>query len=221
MIKNKENKSKKIERSIEYLPYFAIDSLMPIEKNRNFLKVLFYRLSKRNRIIPLKRGIYVSKSFVENIERKNIISEYSEFIANIIYSPSYLSLEYTLEKYGILTESVNSFTLVTEKKTNKFLNHFGNFNYHHIKKKLFNGFKIRKKENFLIAEASLAKALFDFLYFRKNILFNEKQIDELRLNLDNLTKKDIKELEKYIKLEKSKKMRMIFDYLIKNQIWKK
>lgn len=217
MIKNKENKSKKIEMSVENLPYFTIDSLMPIEKNKDYLKVLFYRLSKRNRIVSLKRGIYASKIFIENMERKNTINEYSEFVANIIYAPSYLSLEYTLGKYGILTESVSCFTLVTEKKTNKFLNHFGNFNYYHIKKELFNGFKIRKKENFLIAEASLAKALFDFLYFRKNILFNEKQIDELRLNLDNLNRKDFKELEKYIKLEKSKKMKKVFDYLIKSK----
>ena len=132
-----------------------------------------------------------------------------------MYEPSYLSMEYTLEKYGVLTETTRSFTLVTKKKTQRFSNDFGIFKYYHLQKKLFQGFKITRKNDFIIAEASLAKALFDFLYFRKNILFNEKQLDELRLNLDNLNKKDFKELEKYIKLEKSKKMRIIFDYLIK------
>jgi predicted transcriptional regulator of viral defense system len=215
MSKSKIIKSKQIEKVVKTLPFFTIDSLMPIEKNKDYLKVLFYRLSKRGKIIPLKRGLYTSSFFLENIEKKNIAGEYSEFIANIIYEPSYLSLEYVLEKYGTLTETVNSFTLVTEKKTNKFFNDFGIFNYYHIKKELFNGFKIVKKNNFLIAEASLAKALFDFLYFRKNILLVEKQIEELRLNMDSVSKKDFKEFKKYVEIEGSKKMKKIFDYLIK------
>ena len=182
MSENSIIKSKQIEKTIKNLPFFTIDSLMPIEKDRHYLKVLFYRLAKQGKIIPLKRGLYTSNFFLENVEKKNIIEEYSEFIANIIYKPSYLSLEYILEKYGVLTETVHSFTLVTEKKTNKFFNKLGTFNYYHIKKELFTGFNIVKKDIFLIAEASLAKALFDFLYFRKNILSTREQIEELRLN---------------------------------------
>ena len=71
------------------------------------------------------------------------------------------------------------------------------------------------KGDFFVAEATLAKAMFDFLYFRKNILSSDEQIDELRLNLDSFARKDIRELEKYVNLEKSKKMREIFNYLMK------
>lgn len=211
----KKNKSKKIEEAVKHLPYFTISDLAPVEKKKDYLKVLFYRLSKRGKIKSLKRGMYVSENFLESINRKNAINEYSEFIGNIIYKPSYLSLEYVLEKYGVLSESVNSFTLVSEKKTERISNYLGIFKYYKIKEILFAGFKIRKKGDFLIAEATLAKALFDFLYFRKNILFSDKQIDELRLNLDSFAEKDFKELEKYVNLEKSKKMKAIFDYLIK------
>ena len=215
MSENSIIKSKQIEKTIKNLPFFTIDSLMPIEKDRHYLKVLFYRLAKQGKIIPLKRGLYTSNFFLENVEKKNIIEEYSEFIANIIYKPSYLSLEYILEKYGVLTETVHSFTLVTEKKTNKFFNKLGTFNYYHIKKELFTGFNIVKKDIFLIAEATLAKALFDFLYFRKNILSTREQIEELRLNMESVKKKDCREIKKYVEIEGSKKMEKIFDYLIK------
>lgn len=215
MNKTKIIKSRLIAKAVESLPYFTVNSLTVIEKNKAYLRVLFYRLSQRNKVIQLKRGTYASSVFLDNVEKKNIVGEYSEFIANILYKSSYLSLEYVLEKYGLLTETVSSFTLVTEKKTSKFSNNLGIFKYYHIRKALFNGFKIIKKENFLIAEASLAKALFDFLYFRKNILSTKKQVEELRLNMDNFSQKDFKELKRYIKLEKSKKMKVIFDYLFK------
>jgi predicted transcriptional regulator of viral defense system len=215
LIIKKFNKSEKIKETVKNLPYFSIADLAPLEKNRNYLKVLFYRLSKRGEIKSLKRGIYVSKNFLENVQRKNFFDEYCEFVGNIIYEPSYLSLEYVLEKYGVMSEAVNSFTLVCEKKTKRLSNYLGIFKYYSIKKELFVGFKIKKKNGFSIAEATLAKALFDFLYFRKNILFSVKQIDELRLNLDNCTKKDLKELKYYVDLEKSKKMKDIFEYLTK------
>ena len=185
----------------------------PLEKDGNYLKVMLYRFSKRGIIKSLKRGLYVSVKFLENVEKMNFIGEYAEFIGNIIYEPSYLSSEYVLEKYGVLSESVSSITLVSTKKTNKLSNHLGIFKYYKIKEDLFTGFRVKKKGDFLVAEATPAKALFDFLYFRKNILSPGSRIDELRLNLDSLTKKDLKELEKYVNLEKSKKMKEIFDYL--------
>ena len=214
----RKNKSSKIREAIEKLPYFTIDDLMPIEKDRNYLKILLYRFSKNGTVRSLKRGIYVSKNFLDNINKKNSISRYVEFVGNIIYEPSYLSLEYVLEKYGVMSESVNSYTLVSKKKTNKFSNHLGIFKYYNIKEELFTGFEINKSGDFLIAEATCAKALFDFLYFRKNILFSAEQIDELRLNLDSFAKKDFKELEEYVYLEKSKKMRKIFNYLTKKDL---
>ncbi len=215
MNNSKKTKSKLIEEAVDSLPYFAIDDLTPIEKNKDYLKILLHRSIKRGDIIALKRGMYTSHSFLGKVEKKNIIKEYYEFIANIVYKPSYLSLEYVLEKHGILTETVKSFTLVAKKKTFKLTNALGVFKYYHIKEKLFNGFKITKKENFLIAEASLAKALFDFLYFRKNILSTEEQIAELRLNMNNFSQSDFKELGKYIKLEGSQRMETIFTYLVR------
>jgi predicted transcriptional regulator of viral defense system len=210
-----ENKSAEIKKAVEKLPFFEISDISPLNNDKNFLKVLFYRLSKKKELHSLKKGFYASDKFIENMKREGLLSAYVEFVGNVIYRPSYLSLEYVLEKYGVLSEAVNSITLVSEKRTNKFSNDLGSFTYRKIKKPLFLGFEIKQKGGFLIAEATLAKAMFDFLYFRKNILSSISQIEELRLNLDNFSKKDFKELEMYVKLEKSKKMREIFNILIK------
>jgi predicted transcriptional regulator of viral defense system len=211
----KENKSKKIFEAIKKLPYFATESLAPMEKDANYLRVLFYRLAKRGKIFSLKRGLYASEEFFANILKNNQLNNYTEFIGHIIYGPSYLSLEYVLEKYGVLSEAVHALTLVTKKKTNDFSNRLGNFRYYHLKEELFIGFGISSKDGFSLAEASLAKALFDFLYLRKDALFNKDQFKELRLNLENITKKDIRELREFVYLEKSKRMKEIFNFLIK------
>jgi predicted transcriptional regulator of viral defense system len=210
-----ENKIDRIRRGIENLPYFSIDDLATVNTDKDYLKKTLSRLIEKGEIVSLKRGMYVSKIYLEEVNRKNKFNDYSEFIGNIVYDPSYLSTEYVLEKYGVLSEGVVTLTSVSIKKTNKFSNDLGVFKYFNIKEKLFTGFEIKTKGDFLIAEASLAKALFDFLYYRKNILFTEDQIDELRLNLDVLTKKDFVEMKEYIVRDNSKRMQKIFNYLIK------
>jgi hypothetical protein len=66
------------------------------------------------------------------------ITHYKEFIAsNLIYNPSYLSMEYVLFENNIITENVYNFTLVTTNKTAKFKNKFGNFVYKSLKESFF------------------------------------------------------------------------------------
>lgn len=213
--------NKKTEVIISYLkdlPYFSIDDILPIEKNKVYLRIFLSRYVKSGKIIRLKKGIYATKEYIDEIEKKGIYSYYLEFVSNILYSNSYLSLEYILSQYNIITEFTTNFTSVSTNKTKFFFNKLGKFFYHKIKKELFFGFEIYKEGNFTILKATKSKALFDFLYLRKNILNNEKSIEELRLNLTNLTKKDIKELERYVNFEKSLKMENIFKYILK--LWK-
>ena len=62
--------------------------------------------------------------------------------------------------------------------------------------------------------ATKVKALFDFLYLRKNILPNRESVKELRLNIENMNNTDIRELKKYITLEGTKKLKTIENYLL-------
>lgn len=197
------------------LPYFSLDNLSAVEKDKNYLKVLFSRYSKAGKIIRLKKGLYVAKEYIEEAKKNGAFSSYLEFLANILYRPSYLSIDYILYEYNILTEVPINYTLVTKKKTANFSNEFGNFFYHNIKENLFFGFDEIKVGELAVLKATKAKALFDFIYFRKNSILGKKSADELRLNLSGINKADKKELEIYIKLERSKKMKEIFNYLFK------
>ncbi|MBU3925368.1 hypothetical protein KKB43_03020 [Patescibacteria group bacterium] len=212
MRNNTNSKIKEIFSLVKSLPYFGFDNLAGIEKNRVYLKILFYRYKKAGKLIGLKKGVYVSREYIDKIEKSGTVGFYAEFIANILYIPSYLSLEYVLYEHNILTEIPVNITSISKNKTARFSNEFGNFLYHKIKSDLFTGFTIVKKGDFIIFKATKAKALFDFLYFRKNLIMDRKAFLELRLNLENLNKKDLSELKKYINIEGSKKMKEILSY---------
>ena len=210
-----EFKSRKIISLAEKLPYLTFDDLSPIENDRNYLKVLFYRYIKNNQVLRLKRGLYTTKKYIDDLQKANIFSYYLEFLANILYQPSYLSLDYILYSHNLLTELPTNFTSITKKKTNTFSNKLGNFIYHKIKDELFCGFKIVKEAEFAISRATKAKALFDFLYLRKNLLINKRAVKELRLNLNNFNKVDLEEFKRYLKIENSKRMKKIFNCLFR------
>lgn len=195
------------------LPYFGFSNLATIEFNKTYLKIFLSRYEKKNKLIRLKRALYVTKEYIDEIQKNNTFSSYVEFIANILYQPSYLSLDYILYKHNILTEVPKNFTSVTKKKTISFSNKLGNFFYHKIKDNLFYGFEIAKEGDYTVLRATKAKALFDFLYLRKNNLANRESVKELRLNIENFIDKEKKEIKKYIKIEGSEKMKQIFNYL--------
>jgi predicted transcriptional regulator of viral defense system len=85
-------------------------------------------------------------------------------IANVLYQPSYISLEYALNFYGLIPEAVSDVTSVSTRKTAVFINELGTFRYQHIDPGAFRGFKkVGEGQNaFFMAEAE--KAVVDFLY---------------------------------------------------------
>lgn len=197
------------------LPYFSINSLVGLENNRNNLKITLSRFAKKGKLVRLKKGLYIAKTKLDEIKLAGSLGAYSEAIASRLYSPSYLSLEYVLYEHNLLTELPINFTSVTTNKTSHLKNSFGNYYYHSIKENLLCGFDVIKKNGFDILKASKTKALFDYLYFRKNILLNKETVDELRLNTENLSARDIKELKKYCSLDDTKKMKAIFNHIFK------
>lgn len=214
-IMRNEKKSEKIVNLVEKLPIIRIDNLGISDIKKDYLRVILSRKTKRGEFIRLKKGIYTSKKFIETSKNRGEYSDFIEFLASEIYAPSYLSLDYILYKNNILTEIPKNFTLVTKNKTANFSNDFGNFFYHKIKDNLFLGFDTVKKGNFLIYKAVKIKALFDFLYLRKNLLGCKTAIDELRLNLEDISEKEKKELFNYVKMEGSIAMKNIYSNLFK------
>lgn len=81
-----------------------------------------------------------------------------------------------------------------------------------MKKELFCGFEQKVYNNNIYLEALKAKALFDYIYLRKNnfINFSMQELLDMRLKTDEITKKDLKELEKYVKLSQNYKMKIFY-----------
>lgn len=199
-------RAQKIMALAAKMPYFGLESLSSIEKNKEYLKIVLSRYEHKGRLIRLKKGLYVSADYLNTLEKKDLLSFYTEFAANLIYSPSYLSLEYILYEHNILSEVPKNFTSISLKKTVHLKNNLGDFFYHKITQKLFLGFNSFSRGDFVVFKASRAKALFDYLYLRQDLLINPEAIEELRLNLNNLSKNDLREFKKYLKIEGSKKM---------------
>ncbi|MBU2578530.1 hypothetical protein KKA09_00160 [Patescibacteria group bacterium] len=195
-----------IFKKFEELPCFTKANLRLFQDNSDFsFDKNIQNWIKKGLIKKLKNGLYVTEKYILKEKEPTL---YQEFIANKLLRPSYLSGEYVLQKYNILTEAIYGLTSITSKTTRGFENFFGVFRYYNLKKELFLGFKEINFGKFKILIASKAKSLFDFVYLKKNNFqeFSTKEIEEMRLNLDEINKKDLEELLKYINLSKNKKM---------------
>jgi len=216
MRNSRNSKISKIIEVAKQLPVFTLDDLASVETNRKYLSILLSRYVKSGKVVRLKKGMYVTRDYLDQVDKPGRSIIYAEFISGILYEPSYLSLEYVLHQHGVITEMPTAITIVARKKTASFKTPFGTCQYHSIKPLIFTGFTSKRDGDYLIFRASLAKALFDFLYFRKNNLINEKIIAELRLNLEVFHENDKRELRRYIELEGSIRMKNIFKILWKN-----
>lgn len=213
-MRNGKKRSKTIIELVEKLPVFTFNDFLGVEESRSYLRMVLHRYEKRGKLLRLKKGIYTNTAYIERLKNRGEMEVFTDFIANFIYSPSYLSLETILYRHNLLTEIPVNLTSVSKNKTAFFTNKLGNFIYHTIKPSLFCGFELSEESGFSIMRATKAKAMFDFLYLRKNILPNKEAVRELRLNKENLSRDDIKELNKHVALEGSKKLKIILSYLL-------
>ncbi len=201
---------------ISNLSYFDTTTLTLIypDLSKNSLYSNIKRWLKRGKIIQIKRGMYVTKEYIDN---SGDLSSYKEFLANKIKYPSYLSLEYVLQKHSILSESVYAYTSITLKTKNEYENELGRYIYRSMTKDLFLGFTVKEVGEYVIKEATKAKALFDYLYLK---LYRVKDINKdnllgLRLNMDEFSKEELKEFDKYCNLAGQKKYKKLKSLIIK------
>ncbi len=137
------------------------------------------KLTKEGLFIRLKKGLYTLSTDMPSDEE----------IANALYKPSYISLEYALSYYNILPEMVYTVTSITTKPTRNFDANEKMFSYNTIKKEAFTGYNPIKRDDKIILMAEPEKAFVDYMYF---ISMNIKENND-RLNTINLDKKKIKE----------------------------
>jgi len=198
----------------ERLPYFTIKGFLQLAgeevSSEAHSRTALYRWIKAGYLIPVKRGVYMHHRFYE-LHRQE--PTFSLLVSAIVLPQSYLSLEYILQQYGILTEVTFPITAVTLKNTRTIVNPLGTFVYRHVQIGLYRGFSISEAYGVPYAQASLAKALFDYLYLRPLPAYygSFSLAEELRLNLDELTPADWDEFTGYVITSGKMKMRRILD----------
>ena len=138
------------------------------------LKVQISRWEKAGKLIQLKRGVYALASPY----RKK--SAFGPFIAATLKTPSYITMEKAFEFHNLIPEAVWVWTSVTTKRPGRFRSKEGDFEYQHIKKQLFWGYKSVTLDNQTGFIATPEKALLDFFYLRK-IKPSEAYLEEMRL----------------------------------------
>lgn len=164
-----------IEFQKQFLPHL-IFSLLDIQKvYPNFSYRQLDRWEKKGYLLKIKQGYYT-------LSGKDLNRNFLYYVANRIYSPSYISLEMALSFYNLIPEEVFQITSVSTKKTNNFNTPLGNFNYRHIKPSIYFGYKLldyEKKHNVIIAEPE--KALLDYLYLNTQLRLDD-DFKEIRIN---------------------------------------
>ena len=181
--------------SFDTLPYFTTEAVKQLlgdgSAPAGTVRTALYRWMKTGRVIPLKKGVYMTRRFYD-LHRMD--ADFIPAICAILIPTSYLSTEYVLQQSGILTETTYPVTAVTLKQTRVIENELGVFTFRHIRENLYRGFTISNYQGISFSRAAPAKALFDYFYFRPwhgIDLWGEHSIaEELRLNLDEFTQND-------------------------------
>ena len=148
-------------------------------------------------IIRVKKGLYI---FGEKYRRR----PYSrEVLANLIYGPSYISLEYALHYHGLIPERAEAVTSVTSGRSRRFSTPVGLFTYWGIPQGAFrhgmDQFEVGTDQFFLMAGPE--KALCDKIQQDRGATggapaeLEEYIVDQLRVDIEALAALDADRIE--------------------------
>ena len=209
--------------SLESLPYFTIEAVKQLLGDEavasGTIQTALYRWMKAGHVIQLKKGVYMTRRFYE-LHRAD--ADFSPAISAILIPQSYISLEFILQRNAVLTEVTYPVSAVTLKNSRLIENKLGTFSYRHIKESLYNGFKISDYFGIPFAQATVAKALFDYFYFRpgsiENHLSTYNVAGDLRLDLEDFSTGDQNEFAEFVETSQSRKMQHILENIRRN-VW--
>lgn len=168
----------------EELDYgFVMDCLSGYKNPR----VKLHHLLAIGGLIRVKRGIYI---FGKQFARR----PYSpEVLANIIYGPSYISLEWACQYYRLIPERVTTITSVTTQRSRQFQTPLGFFTYDHQPKSVYpiGVCLVQFSDRQTALVATKEKALVDLLVVRRGFFCSKKQFretlfDDLRVEEEDL-----------------------------------
>ena len=209
--------------SLDLFPYFTIEAVKQLLEDESVaagtIQTGLYRWMKAGRVYQLKKGVYMTRHFYE-LHRGD--ADFAPAVSSILIPQSYVSLEFILQRHAILTEVTYPTSAITLKHTRVIENKLGSFTYRNIKENLYNGFTISNYLGIPFSQATVAKALFDYLYLRpwkgKSQLSRYNLTEDLRLNLEDFSEEEKAEFVEFVETSKSEKMNQILKNL-KETVW--
>lgn len=167
--------------------YFTFSDLRKISQlEEASLRVTISRLIKAGEMGKLAKGYYCLDRAMVDWPK----------LALEIYAPSYLSFEWALGQYDILSQKSYALTLATVKRAKDLETGDTIINYRHLREDLYFGYILR--EGYLIAEPE--KAFLDLAYLSLNG-YAKFDVEEMNLALLDETK-----IKKYLKIFKSHRL---------------
>jgi len=196
------------EEKVKNYPVFTASEVKNIFfGQKNITKQIAFWL-KKGYLEKIRDGLYILSKFKDETNPM--------LLAGKIYEPSYLSLEFALNYYGIIPDIPGTYTSVTSRTTKYFKNRFGNFTYQKIKPDFFSGYETRNEKNISFNIATPEKALVDYLYLNKNKIVADFNFwKEMRIDEDFKFKK--KKLELYGRLLNDKKVNKLIESVLNYQ----
>ncbi len=172
------------------------------------------KLLSRGDLIRIKKGLY---TFGE-IYRRGPISR--ELLANLIYGPSYVSMDYALSYHGLIPERVETVTSVTTGRSRQFETPFGTFTYRRLTENRYAlGALLEQSGKVSFLMASPEKALADKVWADKRFSgirisdFETYLVDDLRIDPSRLASLERGRLEAIDSASDSQKIRLLVRYL--------
>jgi len=183
-------------------PIISTRDIMLSSRGGQAMRNQLERWKRKGLLTMLRRGMFLMN------ENDRVIDPSRTYIANQLYNPSYVSLEYALGYYGLIPDRVSDVTSITTKKTMRYSNAAGVFTYQHVMPKAFRAFTAQKDEeglSFLMAEPE--KALADYCYLHL-ALFQKKirGVFEESIRLQNVDSLRTKKVIEYAAFFENKKL---------------
>ncbi|MEI8185451.1 MAG: hypothetical protein WCG19_02035 [Chlorobiaceae bacterium] len=155
------------------------------------------RLIDEGWLIPIKKGMYAVSP------ERTALPLSMPLIANLLYGPSYVSMDFALFYYGIIPERVVEVTSMTIRRGKAYSLPIGRFSYTHSRPDFYQiGIeRIANPDKSCFLMASPEKALCDKLVFTRNLKISsmnglmELLFDDLRVDEDLFTRFDPKVIE--------------------------
>lgn len=151
------------------------------------------RMIDEGLLLPIKKGLYAVSPEITGIPLS------LSLVANLLYGPSYVSMEYALHHYGIIPERVVEITSMTTRRGKMYDLMVGRFSYTHSPPEFYSigidRIENSDKTGFLMA--SPEKALCDKLVFTRNLNIKSRDalegllFDDLRIEEDSLARFDM------------------------------